>query len=158
MIQIEFFSISKFTLLIKKFVLKTNQITFTAYGYPLELPTFEWVDMSTLKIVYPNGNVDFAPLKSYNPIPVGPNERAEDVDLCIFTGYLTEEENVHITLAGCPFTNNFQVIFFVNFYSFIVKKAICLTPIEIEAKCSHLSLDFLGIHLLFCVFPGPLPK
>jgi hypothetical protein len=86
----------------------------TAYGYPLELPSFEWVDKSTLKIVYPDGHADFAHLRSYNPIPVGPNERAEDVDPCIFNGYLVEENNVHITLAGCPLTNNFQVIFYCS--------------------------------------------
>jgi hypothetical protein len=54
--------------------------------------------------------VDFANLKRYNPIPIGPNERAEDVDPCIFNGHLEEEKNVHVTLAGCPFTKNFQVI------------------------------------------------
>jgi hypothetical protein len=81
----------------------------TAYGYPLDLPTFEWVDLYALKIVFPDGNVDFAYLKRYNPIPVGPNERAEDVDPCIFNGHLEHEKTVYVTLVGCPFTKNFQV-------------------------------------------------
>jgi len=81
----------------------------TVHGLPLEeVPSFEWVSTDSLKINYPNGNADFADLKQYNPIPVGPNERAESVDPCIFNGYLKEESNVYITLAGCPFTNNFQ--------------------------------------------------
>jgi hypothetical protein len=82
----------------------------TAYGHPLALPTFEWVDLYALKVVYPDGNVDFAFLKRYNPIPIGPSERAEDVDPCIFKGHLEQEKTVHVTLTGCPFTKNFQVI------------------------------------------------
>jgi len=87
----------------------TKFLNYTVYGLPLEeVPSFEWVSSDSLKIIYPNGNVDFANLKQYNPIPVGPNERAESVDPCIFNGYLKEESNVYITLTGCPFTNTFQ--------------------------------------------------
>ena len=83
----------------------------TALGYHHEAPIFEWVNSASLKIIYPNGNEDFADLKKYNPIPVGPNERAEAVDPCIFNGFLREESNVYITLTGCPFTNTFQVTY-----------------------------------------------
>ena len=85
--------------------------TYTDYGHQSKIgvPSFEWIDKATLKIVYPNGKSDVAMLKNYNPIPAGPNERAEDLmDLCIFNGYLKEENDVYIVLAGCPFTNNFQ--------------------------------------------------
>ena len=99
------------TLIWSNFFLHFN----TAYCYPLdELPTFEWVDLYALKIVYPDGNIDFAYLKRYNPIPIGPNERAQDVDPCIFRGLLEQEKTVHVTLAGCPFTKNFQVIDIVH--------------------------------------------
>ena len=67
-------------------------------------------DQAILKITYPDGNVDFALLKEYNPIPSGVNERLEDVDQCIYNGYLQEESNVYITLVGCANTYNFQVI------------------------------------------------
>ncbi len=81
----------------------------TAVGYQSGAPEFEWVNGASLKIIYPNGNVDFADLKKYNPIPVGPNERSDAVDPCIFNGFLREESDAYITLAGCPFANTFQV-------------------------------------------------
>jgi len=62
-----------------------------------------------LKVTFPNGEEDIAALKRYNPIPIGPNERAEDVDQCIFDGYLSQEEAVYVTVTGCPSSGNFDV-------------------------------------------------
>lgn len=81
------------------------------------LPTFQWLNefapfstVPLLKISFPDGNQDdFAILKSYNPVPVGVNEREEDVDPCIFEGHLLNEPDTQITLTGCPFTMNFEV-------------------------------------------------
>jgi len=48
-------------------------------------------------------------LKSFNPIPVGCDEREEDVDNCIYDGYLMNEQDVYVTMAGCVDSNTFQV-------------------------------------------------
>jgi hypothetical protein len=48
-------------------------------------------------------------LRRYNPIPAGPNERAEDIDSCIYDGYLKDESDVYVTVTGCASSNNFQV-------------------------------------------------
>jgi len=64
-----------------------------------------------LKITYPNGLSDIAVLKSFNPIPVQSYERLEDVDPCIYDGYLANEENVYVTLTGCAHTDTFNVQF-----------------------------------------------
>ncbi len=92
-------------------MIKTFHLNLSAYGNQSETPIFEWVNAASLKIIYPNGKVDFADLKKYNPIPVGPNERSEAVDPCIFNGFLREESKVYITLAGCPFAETFQVTY-----------------------------------------------
>ncbi len=81
------------------------------------LPTFQWLNefapfstVPLLKISFPDGNEDdFAILKSYNPVPAGPNEREEDVDPCIFEGHLLNDPEAFVTLTGCPFTMNFEV-------------------------------------------------
>jgi len=62
-----------------------------------------------LKISFPDGSVDFAELKYFNPIPVGINERAEDVDSCIYDGYLRLESDSYVTVTGCAFSSSFSV-------------------------------------------------
>jgi hypothetical protein len=63
-----------------------------------------------LKITFPDGSEDTAVLKRFNPIPAGPNEREEDVDPCIFDGYLRQEDDSYVTVTGCPLTGNFDVL------------------------------------------------
>jgi hypothetical protein len=62
-----------------------------------------------LKVTFQDGQEDIAVLKRYNPIPVGPNEREENVDQCIFDGYLADEKDVYVTVTGCPLSGNFDV-------------------------------------------------
>jgi hypothetical protein len=58
------------------------------------------------------GSNEVAVLKQFNPIPRGSNEREEDIDRCIFEGFLRNEEKVYVTLTGgCPFENSFDVSF-----------------------------------------------
>ena len=53
---------------------------------------------------------DVAILKQFNPIAKSLNEREEDVDNCIFDGFLKNEEKVYVTLTGgCPFEESFDV-------------------------------------------------
>lgn len=75
-------------------------------------PQFTWLraqPQPLLKVTFQDGQEDIAVLKRYNPIPVGPNEREENVDQCIFDGYLSDEKDVYVTVTGCPFTGNFDV-------------------------------------------------
>lgn len=82
-----------------------------------QLPSFEWLKefapfstVPLLKITFPDGNEDdFAVLRSFNPVPAGPEERDVDIDPCIFEGNLVNEPESQITLTGCPFTMNFEV-------------------------------------------------
>ena len=94
------------------------KISGLAFGIPNPEPTpaFTWVGESAfdqiphLKITFPDGEEDdVAVLMRYNPIPLAPHERSEDLDSCIFHGYLEKEKNVYITVTGCPFSNTFQV-------------------------------------------------
>ena len=79
------------------------------------LPIFTWQNdplatVPLLKISFPDGSKDdFAVLRTYNPVPLGPTERAEDVDSCIYDGYLQDEKDVYVTLTGCANSHNFQV-------------------------------------------------
>ncbi len=82
------------------------------------VPTFEWVQdevspdgVPLLSINFHDGRKnDVAILKSFNPIPKGKNEREEDIDNCIFDGFLRDEEKVYVTLTGgCPFEDTFDV-------------------------------------------------
>lgn len=76
------------------------------------VPKFTWMrtqPQPLLKITFPDGSEDTAVLKRYNPIPAGPNERAEDVDPCIFDGFLSQEKDAYVTVTGCPLTGNFDV-------------------------------------------------
>jgi len=78
------------------------------------VPKFTWLKTQPqplLKITFPDGSEDTAVLKRFNPIPVGPNEREEDVDPCIFDGYLRQEDDSYVTVTGCPLTGNFDVQF-----------------------------------------------
>jgi len=77
------------------------------------VPTFSWLQkpLTVLHITYPNGLTDFAVLKSFNPIPAQSFERQEDIDSCIFDGYLTNEKDVYVTVTGCAHTDTFNVQF-----------------------------------------------
>jgi len=59
-------------------------------------------------VTYPSGLSDIAVLKNYSPIPVQSFERQEDVDTCIYDGYLSNENDVYVTLTGCAHTNTFN--------------------------------------------------
>jgi hypothetical protein len=79
-------------------------------------PSFEWMGQFSsseallLKITFPDsGEDDVAVLKRFNPIPVGPQERSEDIDNCIFHGYLLNEKDVYVTVTGCPESKDLQV-------------------------------------------------
>ncbi len=83
------------------------------------LPSFTWdsVDNSSygvpqLIIHFPDGGAnDSALLNWFNPIPA---EDHETVDKCIFRGQL-RDENVAVNLTGgCPFSNSFEVRYFVK--------------------------------------------
>ena len=57
-----------------------------------------------------DGANDVAILKQINPIRRRPDEREEDVDSCIFDGFLQDESKVYVTLTGgCPFEDSFDV-------------------------------------------------
>ena len=51
-----------------------------------------------------------AVLKPFNPIPQAASEREEEIDPCIYEGYLMNEKDVYITMTGCVNSDNFQVI------------------------------------------------
>ena len=80
------------------------------------MPSFSWEKVNSrqhypmLKISFPDGSEDFAVLNTFNPIPLGDGEREEDVDNCIYEGYLMNEKDVYITMTGCASSDNFQVI------------------------------------------------
>ena len=94
-------------------------------------PSFEWIgrqspdEVPNLKITFPDGGEDdVAILEHFNPIPVGPQERSEGVDNCIFHGYLRHEKDVYVTVTGCPNSNNLQVL--LHFKQMIIEtKSIC---------------------------------
>ena len=87
----------------------------TVHCQPEALPTFSWHDgpphqQPHLRISFPDGDKDdFAILREFNPIPLGPTERAEDVDNCIYDGYLQDEKDVYVVVTGCINTDTFQV-------------------------------------------------
>jgi len=96
----------------KAFITFTLLWTFSkAQGQEEEIPKFTWIHAPepVLKITYPGGDYDVAILKQYNPIPLQPNERLEDVDACIYDGYLAKEEDVYVTVTGCAHSDTFDV-------------------------------------------------
>ena len=81
------------------------------------LPSFTWQRVSSrqtaipsIKITFPDGTEDFAVIQHYNPIAQGRDEQEEDIDQCIFDGYLLNEKDVYVTVTGCPNADNFGVI------------------------------------------------
>jgi hypothetical protein len=80
-----------------------------------QLPSFSWEKVNSrqhypmLKINFPDGSEDYAVLSQFNPIPLGRDEQEEDVDKCIYDGYLANEKDVYVTMTGCINSNNFQV-------------------------------------------------
>ena len=82
----------------------------------MELPSFSWEKVSSrqtslpsLKITFPDGTEDYTVLQRYNPIPQGHDELEEDIDQCIFDGYLLNEKDVYVVMAGCPNSDSFEV-------------------------------------------------
>ena len=82
----------------------------------MELPSFSWervssrqTSMPIMKITYPHGTEDYAILQRYNPIPQGRDELEEDIDQCIFDGYLLNEKDVYVVMTGCPHSDSFEV-------------------------------------------------
>ena len=82
----------------------------------MQLPSFSWERVSSrqtslpsLKITLPNGMEDYAILQRYNPIPQGHDELEEDIDQCIFDGYLLNEKDVYVTMVGCLNSDSFEV-------------------------------------------------
>ena len=82
------------------------------------IPTFTWHESETsptgvplLSINFNDGGAsDVAILKQINPIRRQPGEREEDIDSCIFDGFLQDESKVYITLTGgCTFEDTFDV-------------------------------------------------
>jgi hypothetical protein len=82
------------------------------------VPTFTWLHrqfspdgVPLLSINFHDGKPDdVAVLKQINPIPRQPKEREENIDNCIFGGFLQMETTVYVTLTGgCPFEDNFEV-------------------------------------------------
>jgi hypothetical protein len=74
-----------------------------------DLPKFSWDEHNLLRITFPDGRVDFAELEPHEVIPRGPEERPEDVDGCIYHGYLKQETDVYVSVTGCAQSNNFLV-------------------------------------------------
>ena len=63
-----------------------------------------------LRIRFQDGKADdFAVLKSFNPIPQHALEREEDIDACIYEGFLMNEADSFVTVTGCPHSSNIQV-------------------------------------------------
>ena len=82
----------------------------------VELPSFSWEKISSrqtslpaLKITFPDGSEDYAIVQRFNPIPQGRDEREEDIDQCIFDGYLINEKEVYVVMTGCPNSDSFEV-------------------------------------------------
>lgn len=109
------------------------------------LPSFSWEKVSSrqaiplLRITFPDGSDDYAVLKAFNPIPLGRDEREEDVDKCIFDGYLMNEKDVHVTLAGCVNSDSFQVN--TNTNTETTESKFCEQVVRREKLCKVCSLN-----------------
>ena len=84
------------------------------------VPKFSWSQegcsrdgIAHLNVVFPDSDItDIAILSPANPIPRQAEELDQDVDNCIFSGFLRDEPDSVITLTGgCPFEDSFEVIF-----------------------------------------------
>ena len=80
------------------------------------MPTFVWEAQEAeglvphLRIRFQDGKADdIAVLKRFNPIPQHALEREEDIDACIFEGFLMNEADSFVTVTGCPHSSNLQV-------------------------------------------------
>lgn len=83
-------------------------------------PKFTWSQedcsrsgIAHLNVEFPDSDIiDVAILMPANPIPKQADEREEDVDRCIFSGFLRDEPDSLVTLTGgCPFEDSFEVSF-----------------------------------------------
>ena len=84
------------------------------------VPKFSWSQegcsrdgIAHLNVIFPDSDItDIAILSPANPIPRQAEELDQDVDNCIFTGFLRDEPDSVITLTGgCPFEDSYEVIF-----------------------------------------------
>ena len=80
------------------------------------MPNFVWEDqvadglVPLLRIRFQDGKADdFAVLKRFNPIPQHALEREEDIDACIFEGFLMNEADSLVTVTGCPGAHKLEV-------------------------------------------------
>jgi hypothetical protein len=76
------------------------------------LPTFTWDSepgsMNLIIDFHDGGHPDVAHLeRTYSQF--GDDEKDEEDDECILTGYLADESDVAITVDGCPGHDTFQV-------------------------------------------------
>ncbi len=64
-----------------------------------------------LKVTFPDDNYfDYIHFNTFNPIPMQPHEKEEDIEPCLFEGYLEKEVDVYAVLTGgCPFNDSFEV-------------------------------------------------
>ena len=104
-------------------VVDPNSILFdTGLAVGAENPTFLLESggpgigsLPSLTIVYPDGgSSDAADLIAYNPIPQSPAEAPEDIEPCIYSGYLRKDPSVAVTVTascstGDDIYNNFKV-------------------------------------------------
>jgi hypothetical protein len=105
--------------LIWMFFVLSSSTSLLALSDEDDLPTFSWesngIEISpNLRITFPDGSEDVAVLKEFNLIDQKSFD--EEIDPCIFDGFLKFEKDVYVTLTGCANTNNFQV--FIIFHLF----------------------------------------
>jgi len=105
-----------FQLLVEHFLTKTHLPFSVDLNAPV--PEFSWSSegcsssgVAHLSVKFPGSSTaDVAILTPANPIPKQPDELHEDVDRCIFSGFLQNEQDSQITITGgCPFENSFEV-------------------------------------------------
>jgi hypothetical protein len=108
------------------------------------VPTFTWLEdqfspdgIPLLSINFHDGKPnDVAILKQFNPIPRQRKEREENIDKCIFNGYLRDESTVYVTLTGgCPFDKTFDVRMTFNCCENHI--FICIVIAFLCAKCQQ---------------------
>ena len=76
------------------------------------VPTFTWAAESgsiSMIIDFHDGGDDDVAVLEYVHDEFGDDEKDEEDDECLMTGYLTNEADVPITVDGCPGNDVFQV-------------------------------------------------
>jgi len=72
-------------------------------------PKFTWIQTAepVLQITYPNGVSDVVTLKKLN---LQPGKRQENAAAsCIYEGYMANEKDAYVSLAGCGLPDDFEV-------------------------------------------------